>query len=315
MSDKKGNSRRKFLRNSSIAAIGLSISPLIDLKASPKPVFKNPMCDGTTLDYYGQGPFYSEDAPSINENQLAAENEEGTRLIISGQVTNLDCSLVIPNAEIDIWHANEAGAYDNNGFTLRGKTTSNAQGFYLFETILPGKYLNGNQFRPSHIHFKITPPDFPTLTTQLYFEGDTDIPNDAAASINSGTFDATDRIIPIVLNDAGKYEGTWDIIVDGTGVTGVNDIHLTKGMIYTASPNPFKDSLEIKYGVFENSKINISIFDLNGNQVANLNENAKLKGKHKVTWRPDSNLATGHYFIALKVNDLQVHYLKIIREK
>lgn len=51
-----------------------------------------------------------------------------------------------------------------------------SEGFYLFETIIPGKYLNGAKYRTGHIHFKITPSGFPTLTTQLYFEGDTDIP-------------------------------------------------------------------------------------------------------------------------------------------
>ena len=103
----------------------------------------------------------------------------GTRLIISGQVYNLECSEIIPNAEIDIWHANDSGSYDNYGFNLRGKTYSNAQGFYIFETIKPGLYLNGSTYRPSHIHFKITPPGFNTLITQLYFEGDPYIPTDA----------------------------------------------------------------------------------------------------------------------------------------
>ena len=78
-------------------------------------------------------------------------------------------------------------------------------------------YLNGSTFRPSHIHFKITPPGFNTLITQLYFQGDPYLSTDAAASITSGSFDATNRIIPLVTNSNGDLEGTWDIVIDGNG--------------------------------------------------------------------------------------------------
>ena len=129
---------------------------------------------------YGQGPFYTANAPTIQNNQLANINEIGTRLIISGHVYNLECSEFIPNTEIDIWHANDSGTYDNSGFNLRGKTYSNAQGYYIFETVKPGLYLNGATYRPSHIHLKITPPGHNSLITQLYFEGDPYIPTDVA---------------------------------------------------------------------------------------------------------------------------------------
>jgi catechol 1,2-dioxygenase len=32
--------------------------------------------------------------------------------------------------------------------------------------------LNGAQYRPAHIHVKVSAPGFQTITTQLYFEGD-----------------------------------------------------------------------------------------------------------------------------------------------
>ena len=54
-------------------------------------------CNQSTEDAYGQGPFYTANAPSIQNNQLADINEVGTRIIISGQVYNLECSEVIPN--------------------------------------------------------------------------------------------------------------------------------------------------------------------------------------------------------------------------
>ena len=319
MKKNKKDNRRQFLKNTSLSLLSVAVFPTI-LKSENSTVSlskKNSVvdCDQSTEDLYGQGPFYTANAPSIQNNQLADISESGTRIIISGLVYNLECSEVIPNTEIDIWHANDAGGYDNIGYNLRGKTTTNSQGFYVFESIKPGLYLNGTTFRPSHIHFKITPPGFDTLITQLYFQGDPYIPTDAAASITSGAFDATNRIIPLVSNSNGDLEGTWDIVIDGNGVpVGTNNIHLDKGIIYSASPNPFTDHIEINYGVFTKSKVVISIYNIRGEIVANLDERVLEPEKYSVSWSPHTNLPKGHYFISIIINDLQVHYLKVIRQ-
>jgi protocatechuate 3,4-dioxygenase beta subunit len=307
--------RRQFLRNTTLATLGLGVLPKLSSgRTSQKPSQSEVLnCDKTTLDYYGEGPFYTANPPVLQNNQLADPNEPGTRLILSGRVFNLDCNEWLPDTAIDIWHANDAGAYDNSGFNLRGKVTTNSQGIYIFETIKPGKYLNGSQFRPSHIHFKITPPGFNTLITQLYFEGDTDIPADAAASISSGTYDATHRIIPITLNGNGVYEGTWDIIINGDGITGTHDIHLDKGILYKISPNPFSSRVEIQYGVFRKAKVSLVVFNLEGQLVATLEEQELQPEKYTAVWEPEASLPNGYYFIALKINDLQVHYLKTMR--
>lgn len=307
------NSRRQFLRNTVLASVAAAASPAVSKAAPPHRYKLDLTCDQTTLDYYGQGPFYTANPPMIINNQLADPNEPGTRLIISGVVRTLDCSEVIPDALIDIWHANDAGAYDTVGYNLRGTIRSNAQGFYLFETVLPGKYLNGAAYRPRHIHFKITSPGFPTLTTQLYFEGDTSIPGDAAASITSGTYNATSRIIPISLNNDGKYEGTWDIVVNGNGVTDTTDLHLDKGILYETAPNPFHDTLRIRYGVFRNARTRIEVFNVQGSRVAILDEQMLSPEKYEATWYADNSIPNGIYFIVLKINDLQVHYLKVVK--
>ena len=312
----KGSTRKQFLKNISLASLAAGLFPLSGLSRAKAPNSAPPVaCDRTTLDYYGQGPFYTVGAPTLSGTNLAPSGEPGTPILISGRIRNLDCLEVIPNTVLDIWHADAAGAYDNSGFHLRGKITSNSQGFYLFESVMPGKYLNGNQYRPSHIHFKITPPGYPTLTTQLYFAGDSQIPVDAAASISSGTYDATHRIIPMTMNGNGQMEGTWDIVLDGSGITGLNEPHLELGMIYGLAPNPFTDQLEINYGVFKQSEITLSVFDLNGKLVAELPQQSLSPQKYTAVWQPEASLPTGHYFIALKVNDLQVHYLKTMRVK
>jgi protocatechuate 3,4-dioxygenase beta subunit len=313
MDSNKKNSRRSFLRNTSLAA--LSVTSLASI-ASAKASSKEPLggCNATTLDAYGEGPFYTDNPPDILNNQLADISEPGTRMVISGVVRTLDCEEIIPDTIIDVWHANDPGEYDNTGFNLRGKILSNTQGFYMFETIYPGKYLNGSAYRPSHIHFKITAPGYPTLTTQLYFEGDPDLTTDLASSITSGTFDASARIITLTANSTtGVLEGTWDIIVDGDGVsTGVHDLHIENGVIYGVSPNPYSEFLTINYGVFRESKVGLAVYDMAGKLVASLAEEILSPEKYETIWKPDSSLPNGHYFVALRVNDMQVHYQKTI---
>jgi len=306
-------SRRSFLKNTALGTFGFSVAKKLSVDPKSKDSSEL-MCNPTTQDYYGEGPFYTENPPMIDNHLLASQSEEGERIIISGRIFNLDCTEFIPNAVVDVWHADNNGAYDNVGFGFRGFTLSNQQGFYLFETIKPGKYLNGNKFRPSHIHFKITPPGSSELITQLYFAGDEDIEDDSAASISSGSFDATDRIIPLEENSEGVLEGVFDIVVSGNGVpVGTKDLHLDKGMVYSANPNPFHNEIEIQYGVFKKSKVGLIVYNMNGQQVAILEDEMKAADKYFVTWRPEERLPDGHYFIALKINDLQVHYLKVIK--
>ena len=309
MNEKNTNPRRQFLKNTTLVAVALSAFPFTS-KAKPM-VSPQDECFLSTPDYYGEGPFYTDNPPEIVDGQLAGPNEPGDRLVITGRVSNLDCTEFIPDTIIDVWHTDDAGEYDNQGYHLRGKTTSNSQGFYMFETIHPGKYLNGASYRPSHIHIKITPPGFATLTTQLYFAGDPYIESDAAASITEGQFDATHRIIELTTNNEGKEEGIWDIVIDGDGIVGLNDIHVDKGMIYTTRPNPFRRSLEIDYGVFRNSKVSLLVFSLQGQLVATLEERQLQSGKYTAVWKPTSSLPNGYYFIALKINEMQVHYQKV----
>ena len=307
------NPRRTFLRNSAAAALSLGIAPLVGRTNALGEAGASETCDETTLDLYGQGPFYTANAPQLVNNQLASATEPGTRLILSGIARSLDCIQTIPNMLIDVWHANDAGTYDNTGFNLRGITYTNDVGFYQIETILPGKYLNGATYRPRHIHFRLTPPGGSMRITQLYFEGDTDIPGDAAASANSGTYDAGARTIPLVLNNDGAYEGTWDIFLNNGVLSIGSDLHLERGMLYSASPNPFTNRVAFYYGVFRKARVCIQVFNVQGSRVAELEEVLLNPGKYYATWIPEPELPQGIYIAVLKVNDLQVHYLKVIK--
>jgi protocatechuate 3,4-dioxygenase beta subunit len=72
---------------------------------------------------------------------------------------------------VDFWQADEEGAYDQDGPTFRGHQLTAEDGSYSLSTIVPGRYLNGAEFRPAHVHVRITIPGY-IFVTQLYFPGD-----------------------------------------------------------------------------------------------------------------------------------------------
>jgi catechol 1,2-dioxygenase len=127
-----------------------------------------PPCAPLTADNI-EGPFYKRGAPS--RATLIGDSERGERFELTGIVRGTDCK-PLPGAVLDVWHADARGGYDNDGWGLRGTLATDARGRFTLRTIVPGRYLNGKQFRPSHIHVKVRARGRAELTTQLYFDGD-----------------------------------------------------------------------------------------------------------------------------------------------
>ncbi len=124
-------------------------------------------CDVTAPNILG--PFHSPGSP---ERQILWDDDPaGQRLIVTGRVFGVDCAIV-SGATLDFWEAKTDGLYDNEGYTLRGHQFADSEGSYELKAIIPGRYLNGSQYRPQHIHVIVTAPGYAPLTTQLYFEGD-----------------------------------------------------------------------------------------------------------------------------------------------
>ncbi len=151
-----------------------------------------------------EGPFYRRNAP--HRDSLATSiSKSDHRLQVTGTVYKADCTEIIPGVEVDVWHASPKGEYDNNSlqYQFRGKITTNKEGRYSFDTLLPGFYGS----RPRHIHFKIRKKNYAELTTQLYFVGDKFLENDVTARKSSGS----DRAMPLKKYRDGHFEVTFDI--------------------------------------------------------------------------------------------------------
>jgi protocatechuate 3,4-dioxygenase beta subunit len=115
-----------------------------------------------------EGPFFKPSSPE--RANLVDPGMAGTRMSVRGRVFGEGCGVLLAGAILDFWQADSTGAYFDD--KLRGHQFAGSDGGYGLSTIIPGHYLNGSQYRPSHIHVKVQAPGYPLLTTQLYFEGD-----------------------------------------------------------------------------------------------------------------------------------------------
>ena len=146
----------------------MALAPL----AIASPVLTQAAC-ATTQDPAGleptpaqtEGPFFTPSSPQ--RASLLGAGLRGTTLIVSGLVLTRSC-VPVAGALLDFWQADDGGAYDNEGFRLRGHQFTNAHGVFRLETIVPGLYPG----RTRHIHVKVQAPARPILTTQLYFPGE-----------------------------------------------------------------------------------------------------------------------------------------------
>jgi protocatechuate 3,4-dioxygenase beta subunit len=117
-----------------------------------------------------EGPFFKPGAPE--RAVLVGDRDPGERLLLSGSVRSAGACALLGGAELELWHADARGDYDNDGFRFRAALRADAAGRWQIETVVPGRYLNGSRYRPSHVHAKLRAPGHRELTTQLYFEGD-----------------------------------------------------------------------------------------------------------------------------------------------
>jgi protocatechuate 3,4-dioxygenase beta subunit len=206
--------RRNFLTRTGMAMVAVTLMPRKGYTFFMPKAAGADSCVPTTADILG--PYYRAGAPM--RTNLQVSSDPGIALLFKGVVTDENCNPV-PNATVDVWQADTDGAYDNTSpaYEHRGVQQTNSAGEYEFLSIMPGRYLNGSQYRPSHIHFRVTAPGFTELITQLYFEGDPYISIDPWASDP----DAALRIVP-VNNTGGTDTAIFDITINS--VLSVNEL-------------------------------------------------------------------------------------------
>jgi len=191
---------------------------------------KLPRSFPATLQQVG-GPYFLPNSPFNNDFRPGALMG-GEAFTFSGQVLSTD-GKVIPGAVVHIWLADPNGRYDNqrddgspdkrmdpSKHRLRGRIKTGSDGSYSFSALRPGNYLNGDEYRPRHIHAKVEAPGYQTLITQLYFCDDPYNERDVADQDHPGEpgemFFKPDLLVhlqPAVANPGIVQQGIFNFVL------------------------------------------------------------------------------------------------------
>ncbi|MBF25494.1 MAG: hypothetical protein CMP49_03125 [Flavobacteriales bacterium] len=299
MKKKIEKSKRLFIKT----LMGLGILSIFPFKLKAFEITKDCVTSSDLL-----GPFYIEDSPNVSI--LTPPEITSDFLLITGTVYANDCITPIPNAVVDIWHANK-GTYDQNTNSYldanyddnyatppyyRAKIYTDSNGNYAYQTIMPGKYENGSYYRPSHIHYKSSFLEENELTTQLYFEGDSSLEIDPWSSNPS----AQNRIISLTTDENNNLNGVFDIVLN-TNPSNVPTINIRENiLIRSIHPNPINNNSTIYFHT-NNRKLNIEICNING-QIISKKINFQ-KSTIKLSTILPKNINSGIYILRIKSSD------------
>ncbi|ADB51644.1 intradiol ring-cleavage dioxygenase [Conexibacter woesei] len=113
-----------------------------------------------------EGPFW---VPSTPQRRDVTAGQRGAALRLRLRVQDAATCRPLPRADVEIWHANAAGAYSGvDGDTrvwLRGHQVADRGGIVVFDTIYPGWYTG----RTPHVHVKVHVGGREVHTGQLFF--------------------------------------------------------------------------------------------------------------------------------------------------
>lgn len=176
------------------------------------------------------GPFFSLGLlyEAARRNVLTRQETEGERIRIEGRVLDGD-GVPIPDALVEIWQANAHGRYNHPAdrssapldpaFTGFGRSGTDEEGAYWFETIKPGRVaFNEQRLQASHICVTVFARGLLNhLVTRLYFADEPAnaedmtlqcVPEERRATLLARREDAGETVV---------YR--FDIILQGPGET------------------------------------------------------------------------------------------------
>jgi protocatechuate 3,4-dioxygenase alpha subunit len=172
------------------------------------------------------GPFFALGLAWLNRSQLAGSGVSGERVTLAGRVLDGD-GAPVPDAVIEIWQANAHGKYAHPedlqdkplepGFSGYGRTPTDAEGRFRFETVKPGS-VPGPEGEPQAPHIAVsvfTRGLLLRLTTRIYFPDEPGNTRDFVLGLVEP--ERRDTLIAQRTAEPGRLE--WNIVLQGPGET------------------------------------------------------------------------------------------------
>ena len=127
--------------------------------------------------------------------------------------------------------------------------------------------------------------------------------NDLKITIKDGSYLKYEDLEIVLSNSNGEE---LQVLWEDDNKYNVNSFSLSN-----IFPNPFNPSTEISYSVLNSGNINVKIFNLMGQEIAELYNGFQSVGDYRLLWNAE-NTASGVYFIQMFHSDGQVEKLKAI---
>jgi hydroxyquinol 1,2-dioxygenase len=148
------------------------------------------------------GPFYVQAAPEHPNGDDISGRLKGTPLLVMGSVATAN-GVPLPDATVDVWHADDDGFYDVQqldslgGHAGRARFCTDGEGRFHFWSIMPKYYpipgdgpvgdmlkaTNRHPNRPAHVHFMIAADGHETLVTHVFASDSPYLDSDAVFGV------------------------------------------------------------------------------------------------------------------------------------
>jgi hydroxyquinol 1,2-dioxygenase len=147
------------------------------------------------------GPFYAEGSREAPFGADLVKDNKGKVVLMTGVVRGVD-GKALSGASIDMWQTDVEGFYatqdpNQSDDNLRCKQNCDDQGRYAVTTVLPAPYtipMDGpvgalfkatarTPWRPAHYHFIVRAPGHKSIVTEIFFDHDPLVDNDAVFGV------------------------------------------------------------------------------------------------------------------------------------
>jgi hypothetical protein len=112
----------------------------------------------------------------------------------------------------------------------------------------------------------------------------------------------------------GDTPGISSLVLTPDLSSGINEATISGISGLNVYPNPIKSEFKISYNLIENSNVKAALYNLQGQELAEITNENQISGAHLLEASLPSDLAKGVYFVKLSVNGKQAAQRLIITQ-